>query len=201
MLVFLETVTEVAEPAIIAGFFNGLIEFMRLHWDKIIYISTSLVAIIKLFNVLITLINNKKSVAEYKRVDENLTSKILNLEKIVGEHLNTSSKNLGLTVNDIDNKIKELDNKMDAFQTAILSAQHNAKALADYERVLSEKKALLKELELKKEEEEIKEAEEAVIEEAVIEEAMVEETKTKKNKKPKKVEEKIEVINNEISLD
>ena len=200
MLVFLETVTEVAEPAVIAGFFNGLIEFTRLHWDKVIYVSTSLVAIIKLFNVLITLINNKKSVAEYKRVDENLTSKILNLEKLVGEHLNTSSKNLGLTVNDIDNKIKELDNKMDAFQTAILSAQHNAKALADYERVLSEKKALLKELELKKEEEikEVKETKEA--KEVVIEE-VIKEAKSKKDKKPKKVEEKVEVIKNEISLD
>ncbi len=200
MLVFLETVTEVAEPAIIAGFFNGLIEFMRLHWDKIIYITTSLVTITKLFNVLITLINNKKSVAEYKRVDENLTSKILNLEKLVGEHLNTSSKNLGLTVNDIDSKIKELDNKMEAFQTAILSAQHNAKALADYERVLSEKKALLKELELKKEEE-IKEAKETKeIKEVVIEE-VIKEAKSKKDKKPKKAEEKIEVIKNEISLD
>ncbi|HHU59334.1 TPA: hypothetical protein GXZ34_00145 [bacterium] len=197
MLVFLETVTEVAEPAIIAGFFNGLIEFMRLHWDKVIYISTSLVTVIKLFNVLITLINNKKSVAEYRRVDENLTSKILNLEKLVGEHLNTSSKNLGLTVNDIDSKIKELDNKMDAFQIAILSAQHNAKALADYERVLSEKKALLKELELKKEEEEIKEAKEVKETKEVVIEEVIKKTKSKKDKKPKKVE----VIKNEISLD
>lgn len=197
MLVFLETVTDVAEPAIIAGFFNGLIEFMRLHWDKIIYITTSLVAITKLFNVLITLINNKKSVAEYKRVDKNLSTKILNLEKLVGEHLNVYSKSLGLTVNDIDNKIKELDNKMDAFQTAILSAQHNAEALADYERVLSEKKALVKQLEEKelelKKEQEIKEVEEVIIEEIKIEE-------TKKNKKEEKPK-KEEVKKNEISLD
>lgn len=192
MLVFLETVTEVAEPAIIAGFFNGLIEFMRLHWDKIIYITTSLVTITKLFNVLITLINNKKSVAEYKRVDKNLSTKILNLEKLVGEHLNVYSKSLGLTVNDIDNKIKELDNKMDAFQTAILSAQHNAEALADYERVLSEKKALVKQLEEK--ELEIKQEVEVEVEKVEI----LEETKkNKKEAKPKKEE----VKKNEISLD
>lgn len=190
MLVFLETVTEVAEPAIIAGFFNGLIEFMRLHWDKIIYITTSLVTITKLFNVLITLINNKKSVAEYKRVDKNLSTKILNLEKLVGEHLNVYSKSLGLTVNDIDNKIKELDNKMDAFQTAILSAQHNAEALADYERVLSEKKALVKQLE----EKELEIKQEVEVEEVEI----LEETKkNKKEAKPKKEE----VKKNEISLD
>lgn len=196
MLVFLETVAEVAEPAIISGFFNGLIEFMRLHWDKIIYITTSLVAIIKLFNVLITLINNKKSVAEYKRVDKNLSAKILNLEKLVGEHLNVYSKSLGLTVNDIDNKIKELDNKMDAFQTAILSAQHNAEALADYERVLSEKKALVKQLEEK--ELEIKQDIEVEVEVEVEKVEILEETKkNKKEAKPKKEE----VKKNEISLD